>query len=89
MNLKIHHAVKIWCDIILNQSDKITKKGVIMLKPEETIIEIKNERQMKAISGVTESQLKLIATEFEIISLDEMVHFFLEIALILSILKSV
>jgi len=36
-----------------------------MLKPEETIIEIKNERQLKAVSGITESQLKLIATEFE------------------------
>lgn len=36
-----------------------------MLKPEETLIEIKNERQLKAVSGVNESQLRLITTEFE------------------------
>ena len=38
-----------------------------MFQPEETLIEIKNERQLKAVSGVTESQLKLIATEFEFV----------------------
>lgn len=36
-----------------------------MLKPEETIIEIKDERQLKSVCGVTESQLKIIAQEFE------------------------
>ena len=38
-----------------------------MFQPEETLIEIKNERQLKAVSGVSESQLKLIATEFEFV----------------------
>jgi hypothetical protein len=38
-----------------------------MLKPEKTLIEIKNERQLKAVSGVSESQFKLIATEFEFV----------------------
>jgi len=42
-----------------------------MLKPEETLIEIKNERQLKAVSGITESQLKLIATEFEFVENEE------------------
>lgn len=42
-----------------------------MLKPEETLIEIKNERQLKAVSGVTESQLKLIAMEFEFVENEE------------------
>ena len=32
-----------------------------MLKPEETIIELKDERQLKSVGGVTESQLKIIA----------------------------
>ena len=50
--------------MILNQSHKI-KKVCIMFKREETIIEIKDERQLKSVGGVTESQLKIIAQEFE------------------------
>ena len=42
-----------------------------MLKPEETIIEIRNERQLKSVGGVTESQLKLIAQEFESVETEE------------------
>ena len=42
-----------------------------MLKLEETIIEIKNERQLKSVCGVTESQLKIIAQEFELIETEE------------------
>ncbi len=30
-----------------------------MLSIEKTIIDIKNERQLKAVAGVTESQLKI------------------------------
>jgi hypothetical protein len=36
-----------------------------MLSQEKTIIEIRDERQLKAIAGVTESQLEKIAAEFE------------------------
>jgi len=38
-----------------------------MLKPEETIIKIKDERQLKSVCGVTESQLKKIAQQFELV----------------------
>lgn len=36
-----------------------------MLSQKETIIEIKDERQLKALTGVTESQLEAIAPPFE------------------------
>jgi hypothetical protein len=42
-----------------------------MLKKEETIIEIKDERQLKAVCGVTESQLKIIAQQFELVEKEE------------------
>lgn len=42
-----------------------------MFKPEETIIEIKNERQLRSVCGVTESQLKLITQEFERVEKEE------------------
>jgi len=35
-----------------------------MLSQEETIINIRDERQLKSLAGVTESQLEIIATEF-------------------------
>lgn len=42
-----------------------------MLKSEETIIELKDERQLKSVCGVTESQLKIIAQAFELIEKEE------------------
>lgn len=57
-----------------------------MLKPEETIIEIKDERQLKSVCGVTESQLKIIAQMFELVEKEEkkaqyeqMVHSYLRV----------
>jgi len=42
-----------------------------MLKLEETIIEFKDERQLKSVCGVSESQLKIIAQEFEKVKNEE------------------
>jgi len=42
-----------------------------MLEQEKTIIEIKNERQLKSVSGVTESQLEIITQEFEFVEKEE------------------
>ena len=36
-----------------------------MLSQEETIIDVRDERQLKAVAGVTESQLEIIVGEFE------------------------
>ena len=36
-----------------------------MLLQPETLIEIKDERQLKALTGVNQSQLETIAVEFE------------------------
>jgi len=41
-----------------------------MLSQEQTIIAIKDERQLKALAGVTESQLEIIATEFSQVETD-------------------
>jgi hypothetical protein len=40
-----------------HQGIKNTKKDILMLSQEQTIIEIRDERQLKALAGVTESQL--------------------------------
>jgi hypothetical protein len=37
-----------------------------MLKLFDPIIEIRDERQLKSVCGVTESQLEIIAREFEL-----------------------
>ena len=42
-----------------------------MFQTEETIIEIKDERQLKSVCGVTESPLKIIAQEFELVETEE------------------
>lgn len=42
-----------------------------MLTPEETLIEIKDERQLKSVCGVSELQLKIIAQEFEAVEKEE------------------
>ena len=52
-----------------------------MLKLEETIIEIKNERQLKSVCGVTESQLKIIAHEFELVEKEEKQTFYEQMVL--------
>jgi hypothetical protein len=44
---------------------KLEKKVIVMFSQKETIIEIRDERQLKAIAGVTESQLEKIAAKFE------------------------
>ncbi len=36
-----------------------------MLSQTETIIDIRNERQLKAVTGVNESQLEIIVEEFK------------------------
>ena len=46
-----------------HQGIKNTKKDILMLSQEQTIIEIRDERQLKALAGVTESQLEIIVSE--------------------------
>jgi hypothetical protein len=47
-----------------HQGIKNTKKDILMLSQEQTIIEIRDEHQLKALAGVTESQLEIIVSEF-------------------------
>lgn len=41
-----------------------------MLSPEKTIINIKDERQLKALAGVSQSQLEIIADEFDQVEIE-------------------
>jgi hypothetical protein len=47
------------------KTNKKTKKVLSMLSQSDTIIKIKDERQLKALTGVTEAQLEAIVAEFE------------------------
>ncbi|RKZ79156.1 MAG: hypothetical protein DRR19_25365 [Candidatus Parabeggiatoa sp. nov. 1] len=46
---------------------KNNKKGVMRFSQQETIIKLQDERQLKALSGVTELQLETLAAEFELV----------------------